>query len=107
MWAEAGPVTVVAVDSGLHYDLELSDIYWKRRLTSEWKRRVQEGTMTAADYEKECANYGLGDGELTKAEQHLWDRGASNAEYHYLGSGKTFIQIGNAFADALLKLNEK
>ena len=35
---------VVAVDSGPYYELDLSDIYWKRRLTSDWKRRVKQRT---------------------------------------------------------------
>lgn len=29
---------VIAVDSGPYYELALSDIYWKRRLTSHWQR---------------------------------------------------------------------
>ena len=95
---------VTAVDSGPFYDLELSDIYWKRRLVGNWKQRLRKGEMTAAQFKEECARYGFGDGELTAAEQRNWDRRSSNAEYHYLGSGRTFVQIGKAFAGAMLEM---
>ena len=34
-------------------------------------------------------------------------KGASNAGYHYLGSGKIMAQIGKAFAEAALELGKK
>jgi len=40
---------------------------------------------------------------ILPAEAALWKRGASNANYHYLGCAKTFALMGRAFADALLK----
>lgn len=40
---------------------------------------------------------------ITPAEVALWERGASNAGYHYLGSAKTFALMGKAFAETLLK----
>lgn len=95
---------VIAVDSGPYYELALSDIYWKRRMTGEWKRRLKKGGMTKEEYQKECAKYGFGDGEITAEEQATWDRCSSNAEYHYLGSGKTFIRFGKALAAAMLKI---
>jgi hypothetical protein len=98
---------VLAVDSGPYYELELSDIYWKRRLTGNWKRRVKQGEMTPEKLQTECERYGFGDGELTLDEQSVWDRCASNAEYHYLGSGKTFVRFGKALAEAMLKLEKK
>lgn len=97
----------VAVDSGPYYELALSDIYWKRRLTGNWKRRVGQGEMSREQYEEECTRYGFGDGELTAQEQSTWDRGASNAEYHYLGSGKTFVRFGKALAEAMLEMEQK
>jgi len=56
---------------------------------------------------EECARYGFGNGELTAEEQRTWDRCASNAEYHYLGSGKTFIRFGKALAEAMLEMEKK
>jgi alpha-galactosidase len=41
---------------------------------------------------------------ITPAEAALWKRGASDAGYHYLGCAKTFAQMGQAFAEALLKM---
>ncbi len=94
---------VIAVDSGPFYEHKISDIYWKRRLTSHWKQQVKQGAMSQQQLNKELAKHNFGNADLTKQEQQLWDRGASNAEYHYLGSGKTFIRIGKAFAEAILK----
>lgn len=37
---------------------------------------------------------------ITPAEARLWQRGASNAGYHYLGCAKTFALMGKAFAEA-------
>jgi hypothetical protein len=42
---------------------------------------------------------------ITPAEVALWQRGASNAGYHYLGCAKTFALMGKAFAEELLKLS--
>ncbi len=41
---------------------------------------------------------------ITPAEKTLWERGASNQGYHYLGCAKTLALIGQAFADAILNL---
>ena len=41
---------------------------------------------------------------ITPAEAALWQRGASNAGYHYLGCAKTFALMGTAFADAMLRM---
>lgn len=40
---------------------------------------------------------------ITPADLALWERGASNAGYHYLGCAKTFALMGKAFAKVLLK----
>jgi alpha-galactosidase len=38
---------------------------------------------------------------ISPAEVALWQRGASNAGYHYLGCAKTFALMGEAFAAGL------
>lgn len=38
---------------------------------------------------------------ISPAEVALWQRGASNAGYHYLGCAKTFALMGEAFAASL------
>ncbi|MEM6505983.1 MAG: sialate O-acetylesterase [Planctomycetota bacterium] len=45
--------------------------------------------------------------ELIKPEDDArWERGASNAGYHYLGCAKTIAQIGVAFAESLLNIED-
>jgi len=39
---------------------------------------------------------------ISPAEKAMWERGASNAGYHYLGCAKTFARMGKAFAEATL-----
>ena len=97
---------VISVDSGPFYELGLSDIYWKRRMTGEWKRRLERGEMIREDYQKKCAKYNFGDGEMTPEEQATWERCSSNTEYHYLGSGKTFVRFGKALAEAMLEVQK-
>ena len=41
---------------------------------------------------------------ISPSEAALWQRGASNAGYHYLGCAKTFARMGKAFAEANLEL---
>jgi hypothetical protein len=41
---------------------------------------------------------------ISPAEAALWERGASNAGYHYLGCAKTFALMGKVFAEATLQM---
>jgi alpha-galactosidase len=41
---------------------------------------------------------------ISPAEFALWQRGASNAGYHYLGCAKTFALMGKAFAESTLQM---
>jgi hypothetical protein len=93
---------VKAVDSGPFYELALSDIYWKQRLTDKWKWDMSQGKMTESEVREQQEFYGFEELELTPEEQTIWDREASNAEYHYLGSGK--IQFGKALAETMQKM---
>ena len=43
---------------------------------------------------------------ISPAEVALWERGASNAGFHYLGCAKTFAMMGRAFAEANLRMLE-
>jgi len=40
--------------------------------------------------------------DRTSEEEALWNRGVSNAPYHYLGCAKTFALMGKAFAEAIV-----
>ena len=44
---------------------------------------------------------------ITPAEKALWERGASNAGYHYLGCAKTLALMGKAFAEALIGIHSR
>lgn len=90
---------VIAVDSGPHCEHELSDI--------NWKRHVEHQVMTLDKFKQQCAGYGFVHGELTGNEQTTWDRCASNAEYHYLSSGKAFVRFGKALAEGMLAMEQK
>ncbi len=59
--------------------------------------------MPAAPYESRPVAHAVisPDGRYVAA---LWQRGASNAGYHYLGCAKTFALMGKAFAQANLEL---
>ena len=37
----------------------------------------------------------------------MWQSGASNSGYQYLGCAKTMALIGKAFADAMLEMEKK
>ena len=41
---------------------------------------------------------------ISPEEAAMWQRGASNAGYHYLGCAKTFALMGKAFAETTLRL---
>jgi len=40
-------------------------------------------------------------------KEAMWQRGASNAGYHYLGCAKTMALIGKAFAEAIVEMEKK
>jgi alpha-galactosidase len=44
---------------------------------------------------------------ISPAELAKWNRGASNAGYHYLGCAKTFALMGKHFAEANLGMLKK
>lgn len=44
---------------------------------------------------------------ITPAESAAWQRGASNAGYHYLGCAKTFALMGKHFAEANLDMMKR
>jgi alpha-galactosidase len=60
------------------------------------------GSMTAAQKAEYLKKFETD--LISPAEVALWNRGASNAGYHYLGCAKTFALMGKAFAEANLGL---
>lgn len=100
---------VVAVPTAPYWDERLAVIDKKRGQirqkghllrTNNAKHENADGEMTPKDIKAFLAEY---EKQLFTAEESALDkRGKSNAGYHYLGSAKTFCQIGQAFAEALL-----
>ncbi len=94
--------------------------FWDERLGAiqEKKEKVRQMAFELRNKGKRSAN---ADGKMTEAQQKAFlqdyeaklispeeaamlKRGASNAGYHYLGCAKTFAQMGEAFAEAVLKM---
>jgi alpha-galactosidase len=63
----------------------------------------KDGTMTEEQKREHLKRFEAD--LITPAEVALWERGASNAGYHYLGCAKTFALMGEAFAKAILNAN--
>ena len=101
---------VVAVDTAVYWDTALAAIDQKRGKVKGMARMLRikhknspnaDGSMTKEQQKAYIEKY---QAELiSPEEQTLWDRGASNQGYHYLGSAKTLSQIGEAFAKALMR----
>ena len=108
MAAPAGRLPNVAVvRTAEFWSDDLGAIDLKREAVSDFAWRLKtkhraaanaDGSMT--DDEQRAAVEAFRAETITPQEQALWDRGASNAAYHYLGSGKTMALIGEAFAEA-------
>jgi len=63
-----------------------------------------DGSMNGAAQRAYIENYR---NELISGEdQARWERAVSNGDYHYLGCSKTMAQIGEAFAQALIELEQ-
>jgi hypothetical protein len=102
---------VVAVETSPFWSEELAAI-------AEKYEQVRQMSYFLNSKHKEHAN---ADGKMTDKEKRdylekyesklisppevaTWKRGASNAGYHYLGCAKTFALMGQAYANAILKL---
>jgi hypothetical protein len=104
---------VVAVQTAPFWAEELEAIDNKRQrvrqmshfLDSKHKDHANaDGAMTAEQKGEYLKKF---EAELiSPAEIALWERGASNAGYHYLGCAKTFALMGKAFADAILEIRK-
>lgn len=100
--------SVVAVQTAPFWSDELGAIDAKRRKISQkrWElgNKVKEGKLTKEEADRQIKRFE--DDLLSAEERALWNRGASNAGYHYLGCAKTFALMGKAFAEANLKMLE-
>ena len=99
---------VTAVETAPFWSEELAAIDAKhgqlRGKRHSLEMKVKEGKMTKAEADAEGKKL---EAELiTPAEKALWERGASNQGYHYLGCAKTFALMGKAFAEATLRMRK-
>lgn len=102
---------VVAVQTAPFWSDELGDIDAKRAqvsqmnyfLNSKHKDHANaDGKMTDEQKKEYLKKF---EAELiTPEDLALWNRGASNAGYHYLGCAKTFALMGKHFAEANLAI---
>lgn len=105
---------VAAVETAPFWAEELADF-------EEKNEKIQQMRSALDNKDKNHAN---ADGKMTDDQKNeymkkieadlisprlaaLWKRGASNAGYHYFGCARTFAQMGQAFAEANLKLLKK
>ena len=65
----------------------------------------QDGTMNPKQIRAFMQEYRAA--RIGPEKEALWKRGASNAGYHYLGCAKTMALIGQAFGNAMLKMETK
>ncbi len=91
---------VVNVWTEKYWDLELEELRAKeRKIQQEVRAAIKEGKIPAqeerATLQKRRAE------AFTPREQTILAKGASNFEFHYLGSAKILGQIGKAFAEAM------
>ena len=104
---------VVAIQAAPFWSEELGAIDKKRDearqmaslLKSKNKQHANaDGSMSQQQQRDYVAQYKAK--LISPAEEALWERGASNAGYHYLGCAKTFALMGKAFADAILSIRQ-
>ena len=105
---------VVAVRTGPYWDKPLeaiADKFGKVRSMSRYLRNKskghpnEDGQMTPKQQQEYLKEYRAK--VITPEDEAMWQRGASNAGYHYLGCAKTMAQIGKAFAEAMLEMEKK
>ena len=103
---------VIAVETAPFWSEELEAIDSKREkvrqmshfLNSKHKDHANaDGKMTDEQKREHLKKFEAD--LISPTEVALWQRGASNAGYHYLGCAKTFALMGEAFAKAILNLS--
>lgn len=95
---------VAAVFTENYWDEQLSELVDRRgRINAKRRELAKDQSLTRQQRDKAIADFT--DELFTNEELKILEVGTSNAAYHYLGSAKILGQIGEAFADALAKLD--
>ena len=106
--------TVIPIQTSEFWDASLASIDDKRGKVRQMRYLLRtknknhankDGNMTPQQQKDFVDQYEAD--LITVAERALWERGASNAGYHYLGCAKTFAVMGKAFATAILSQRNK
>lgn len=102
---------VRAVPTSPFWDEKLGAIDEKRRQIGQMEYLLRtknkngankDGTMSKEEQQTYVKKF---EADLISPEEKaIWERGASNQGYHYLGCAKTFAVMGKAFADAILEM---
>ena len=96
-----GNVTAVFTEN--YWDGQLSELVDRRNQINAKRRELaKDQSLTRAQRDQAIAEFTAK--LFTKKEQEILEIGVSNAAYHYLGSAKVLTQIGQAFAEALTKM---
>ncbi len=102
---------VIAVETATFWAEELGAIDAKRQKIRQMRYFLDsnhaghanaDGHMTEEQKVEHLKKFEAG--LISAAEVDLWNRGASNAGYHYLGCAKTFALMGKHFAEANLAI---
>jgi hypothetical protein len=94
---------VVAVRTENYWHMELEELRaMDGKIQDEVKKQVKDGKLDKAE-EKEALEKQRAK-SFDDREREILTNGASNAEYHYLGSASILGGIGKAFAEALAEM---
>jgi alpha-galactosidase len=100
---------VIAVQTAPFWDMRLDAVAKQRDRLNARKRSleqlVERGDASQAAIAEAVAE--ITDALASPEIQGLWNRGGSNAAYHYFGCGKTMALIGRAFADGIIAISPK
>lgn len=91
---------VVAVYTEKYWDAQLSELAQRWGQVGAKQRELQDDKSLTKE-QREAAVEAFIAEIYSPEERHILEVGKSNAEFHYLGSGKIMAQIGKAFAEAL------
>jgi alpha-galactosidase len=105
---------VMAVQTAPYWDEPLAAIDMKRGKVNQMAYYLRtmnpnhankDGTMSDQEQKAFVDHYRA---ELiSPQEEATWQRGASNAGYHYLGCAKTMALIGRAFSEAMFEMHQQ
>jgi hypothetical protein len=95
-----GNVSAVLTEN--YWDMELESLRAESKKIEQDVKKLQEQAEFEGDAGAEIAK--RKSAAFDERETEILTNGASNAEYHYLGSGKIIGQIGKAFSDSLFEM---